>query len=97
MLYNEFINLWYDPEYADIRFRLMKQSFDELAFAVDLGTEQSLNYGSPWFRPPIPLLAGAISLLGDCIAPVLKGDCEVEEGLNKAQKGIQELLKKAGY
>lgn len=60
-------------------------------------TEQSLNHGSPWFRPPIPVLAGAISLLGDCISPVLKGDYEAAEGLNKAQKGIQELLKKAGY
>jgi len=36
----EFINLWDDPAYADVRFRLLLQNFDALAFAVDYGPEQ---------------------------------------------------------
>jgi arylsulfatase A-like enzyme len=40
----EFNNLWGDPEFKDIRFRLLKQSFDDLAFAVDLGPEQVTLY-----------------------------------------------------
>ena len=40
----EFDNLWDDAAYASIRFRLMKQSFDALAFAVDTGPEQILYY-----------------------------------------------------
>lgn len=41
---NEFRNLWDDPAHAEIRFRLMKQSFDSLAFAVDLGSEQVTRF-----------------------------------------------------
>jgi arylsulfatase A-like enzyme len=37
----EFDNLWYDPRYANVRWQLMKMSFDALAFAVDLGPEQT--------------------------------------------------------
>jgi arylsulfatase A-like enzyme len=40
----EFVNLWDDPDYRDIRFDLMKQSFDALAFAVDIGPEQVTAY-----------------------------------------------------
>jgi arylsulfatase A-like enzyme len=35
---HEFDNCWDDPNYADIRFHLMKQNFDALAAAVDIGT-----------------------------------------------------------
>jgi len=41
---SEFNNLWADPTYTDIRFRLMKQSFDSLAFAVDRGPEQVTRF-----------------------------------------------------
>jgi arylsulfatase len=34
-------NLWGDPAHAEVRFRLLKQSFDDTAFAVDLGPEQT--------------------------------------------------------
>ncbi len=37
----EFSNLWDDPDYAGVRFELMKQSFDALAFAVDVGPQQT--------------------------------------------------------
>jgi arylsulfatase A-like enzyme len=40
----EFENLWDDPAYGEVRFRLMKRSFDALAFAVDLGLEQVAYY-----------------------------------------------------
>ena len=40
----EFNNLWDDPAYAGIRFDLLKQSFDALAFAVDLGPKQTRWY-----------------------------------------------------
>lgn len=36
----EFVNLWDDPAYRDVRFNLMKRSFDALAFAVDVGPER---------------------------------------------------------
>jgi arylsulfatase A-like enzyme len=35
----EFENLWDDPQMGDIRFRLMKASFDQTAFAIDTGPE----------------------------------------------------------
>lgn len=37
---HEFHNLWDDPAHATTRFELLKQSFDALAFAVDLGPPQ---------------------------------------------------------
>ncbi|NLE45646.1 MAG: sulfatase-like hydrolase/transferase [Chloroflexi bacterium] len=40
----EFENLWDHPEYRDIRFALMKRSFDALALAVDIGPEQIVYY-----------------------------------------------------
>jgi arylsulfatase A-like enzyme len=40
----EFTNLWDSPEHTELRFRMMKRSFDALAFAVDLGPEQILYY-----------------------------------------------------
>jgi arylsulfatase A-like enzyme len=40
----EFENLWDDPQYAEVRFRLMKASFDAMAFAVDVGTKQVAHY-----------------------------------------------------
>ncbi len=40
----EFHNLWHDPAAADLRFRLMQQNFDALAFAVDPGTPQLTYY-----------------------------------------------------
>jgi arylsulfatase A-like enzyme len=40
----EFDNLWDSPEHAELRFTLMKRSFDALAFAVDLGPQQVAYY-----------------------------------------------------
>ena len=37
----EFTNLWDDPAHAQVRFDLLKRSFDALAFAVDLGPKQT--------------------------------------------------------
>lgn len=36
---HEFENLWDSPGHAHIRFRLLKENFDALAFAVDVGPE----------------------------------------------------------
>ena len=40
----EFDNLWDDADCADIRFHLMKQSFDALALAVDIGTPRVSSF-----------------------------------------------------
>jgi len=40
----EFTNLWDSPDHAELRFTLMKRSFDALAFAVDIGPEQITYY-----------------------------------------------------
>lgn len=40
----EFDNLWEDNAYADVRFDLMKKSFDALAFAVDTGPARVGRY-----------------------------------------------------
>ncbi len=37
-------NLWDDPRFADVRFRLLKLSFDQTAYAVDLGPLQTTYY-----------------------------------------------------
>jgi hypothetical protein len=41
---HEFNNLWDDPAYAGVRFRLLKQSFDDMARAVDLGPERTTAF-----------------------------------------------------
>ena len=41
---HEFNNLWDDPTDADVRFRLLKQSFDDMARAVDLGPVRTTVY-----------------------------------------------------
>jgi arylsulfatase A-like enzyme len=40
----EFNNLWDDPASSQVRFRLMKQSFDALANAVDIGPKQVTQF-----------------------------------------------------
>ncbi len=40
----EFNNLWDDPAHAGVRFERMRQSFDALAFAVDIGTPRVTRY-----------------------------------------------------
>jgi len=40
----EFENLWEDATYADVRFNLVKRSFDALAFAVDTGPPRVGRY-----------------------------------------------------
>ncbi len=41
---HEFDNLWDAPAYANVRFDLMKKSFDALAFAVDTGPPRVGRY-----------------------------------------------------
>ena len=40
----EFKNLWNDPDYADLRFDLVRRNFDALAFSVDPGPPQKTPY-----------------------------------------------------
>lgn len=40
----EFQNLWDDPDHRDVRFSLLKKSFDALALAVDIGPKQVTYY-----------------------------------------------------
>jgi arylsulfatase len=40
----EFDNLWQNPDYAEVRFSLLKQSFDALALAVDVGPRQIMSF-----------------------------------------------------
>jgi arylsulfatase A-like enzyme len=40
----EFENRWEDRNYEDVRFDLMKQSFDALALAVDVGSKQVVQF-----------------------------------------------------
>ncbi|MEE3258103.1 MAG: sulfatase-like hydrolase/transferase [Candidatus Latescibacterota bacterium] len=40
----EFDNLWDDPDYAEVRFALLKQNFDALANAVDIGPKQVTQF-----------------------------------------------------
>ena len=40
----EFKNRWDDPALAQVRFALMKQSFDALANAVDIGPKQVTQF-----------------------------------------------------
>ncbi|MCB0646274.1 MAG: sulfatase-like hydrolase/transferase [Saprospiraceae bacterium] len=41
---DEFTNLWDDPRYTEIRFKLLKQSFDATVFAIDTGPEKLGRY-----------------------------------------------------
>ena len=41
---NEFQNLWDDTEYGNIRFDLMKKSFDATVQSVDTGPERVGRY-----------------------------------------------------
>ncbi len=41
---HEFVNLWDEKDYRDIKYTLMRQSFDDLAFAVDLGPKQTVRW-----------------------------------------------------
>ncbi len=36
----EFTNLWDDPKHADVRFELITQNFDAMAFAIDTGSRR---------------------------------------------------------
>lgn len=41
---DEFKNRWDDPDYVDVKLRLMKQSFDALALATDVGPRQVTRF-----------------------------------------------------
>lgn len=41
---NEFKNLWNDPAYQNIRFQLMKESFDATVLSIDTGPEKMGRY-----------------------------------------------------
>lgn len=41
---DEFDNRWDDSDYAEVRFDLLKLSFDALAFAVDIGSPQVCQF-----------------------------------------------------
>jgi arylsulfatase A-like enzyme len=41
---HEFDNLWDDPAHAQTRFELLRQSYDALVYAVDLGSEQVMPF-----------------------------------------------------
>jgi len=41
---DEFENRWDDPAYTEVKLRLMKQSFDALALATDVGPSQVLRF-----------------------------------------------------
>ena len=41
---NEFDNRWHDRSLYDVRFALLKQSYDALARAVDVGPEQIMAF-----------------------------------------------------
>ncbi len=59
--------------------------------------EECLQHSSPWFRPPVPELAGVLSMLGDSISKVLRGEYEAAQGLREAQGKIKEYLTEAGF
>lgn len=40
----EFNNLWDDPEYQDVRFKLMRKSFDQTVRSIDIGPERIGRY-----------------------------------------------------
>lgn len=41
---NEFNNLWDDPDYHDVRFRMMRKMFDQTARSIDIGPERIGRY-----------------------------------------------------
>ena len=41
---NEHNNLWDDPDYQDVRFELMKKSFDQTVLSIDTGPERLGRY-----------------------------------------------------
>ena len=41
---DEFTNLWDDPNMVEVKMHLMQQSFDALAFAADIGSEQVTRF-----------------------------------------------------
>jgi len=41
---DEFTNLWHDPSHSDIRFGLMKKSFDDVVHSIDTGPEQVARF-----------------------------------------------------
>lgn len=57
--------------------------------------DENLKHAQPWFRPPIPELAGVLDTLGRHLALVLAGKCEAQVGLAAAQREIAGFLARA--
>ena len=60
-------------------------------------TAESLRYGQPWFRPPIPHFAAVLDILGEEIERILTGNRTPKTGLASAQERILKLLEREGY
>jgi ABC-type glycerol-3-phosphate transport system substrate-binding protein len=79
-----------------IRYSTLKDPELRRAYPFLKTVEACLQHASPWFRPPVPELAGVLSMLGDSIAKVLRGEYRAAQGLREAQSKISEYLVEAG-
>jgi len=77
---------------STLKDRKLREEFGFLA-----AIEENLRYASPWFRPPIPELAGVLDILGQKVQAVLTGVHGPKEGLAIAQRAIGDFLKLSGY
>jgi multiple sugar transport system substrate-binding protein len=79
-----------------IRYSTLKDPELRRAHPFLQTVEACLRHADPWFRPPVPELAGVLSMLGNSIAKVLRGEYRAEQGLHEAQCKISEYVVEAG-